>query len=74
MSPDYLCEEGSAHREDIEIPFRVVFLFSMILLFLYKIHFNAHFYFFGLINWILIQTYEFLSDIYHILLYWYFIL
>ena len=28
MSPDHLCEEGLAHREDIEIPFHVIFLFS----------------------------------------------
>ena len=48
MSPDHLCEEGLANREDIEIPFHVVFSFSTILIFLYGIHLNAHFYFFGL--------------------------
>ena len=25
MSPDHLCEEGPAHREEIEIPFHVTF-------------------------------------------------
>ena len=74
MSPDHLGEEGPAHRQDIKIPFHVVFLFSTILLFLYRIHFNAYFYFFGLIIWILSWTYKFLSDICSILLYWCFIL
>ena len=74
MSPDHPYEEGQAHREDIEIPFHVIFSFSTILLFLYGIHFNAHFYLFGLIIRILSWTYKFLSDIYCILLYWYFIL
>ena len=67
-------EEGLTHREDIEIPFHVTFLFSTILFFLYGVHLNAHFYFFGLIIRILSRTYIFLSDIYHILLYWYFTL
>ena len=74
MSPDHLCEEGLAQRENIKSPFHVIFLFSMILIFLYGIHLNAHFYFFGLIIRILSWTYKFLSDIYCILLYWYFIL
>ena len=74
MSPDHLCEEGPAHREDIKIPFHVIFSFSAILLFLYRIHLNAHFYFFGLIIRILSQTHKFLLDINRILLYWYFIL
>ena len=74
MSLDHPCEEGLAHREGIEIPFHVIFSFSMILLFLYGIHLNAHFYFFGFIIRILSWTYKFLLDIYCILLYWYFIL
>ena len=74
MSPDHLCKEGPAHSEDIKIPLHVIFSFSTILLFLYGIHLDAHFYFFGLIIRILSQTYKFLSDIYCILLYWYFIL
>ena len=74
MSLDHLCEEGLAHREDIEIPFHVIFLFSTILFFLYRIHLNAHFYFFGLIIRIFSRTYQFLSEIYRVLLYWYFIL
>ena len=70
----HLCEEGLTHREDIKIPFHVIFSFLTILLFLYRVHLNAHFYFFGFIIRILPWTYEFLSDIYCILLYWYFIL
>ena len=74
MSPDHICEEGLAHREDIEIPFHVIFSFSTILIFLYGIHLNAHFYFFGLISRIFSCAYQFLSEIYCVLLYWYFIL
>ena len=74
MSLNHLCEEGLAHREDIEIPFHIIFSFSTILIFLYGIHLNAHFYFFGLTTRIFLWTYNFLSRIYHVLFYWYFIL
>ena len=74
MSLDHLCEEGPAHREDIDITFHVIFLFSTILFFLYGIHLNAHFYLFGLIIRIFSHAYQFLSEIYRVLLYWYFIL
>ena len=74
MSPDHLCEEGLAHREDIEMPFHIIFSFSTILIFLYGIHLNAHFYFFGLTTRIFLWTYNFLSGIYRMLFYWYFIL
>ena len=74
MSRDHLCEEGPAHREDIEIPFHIIFSFSTILIFLYGIHLNTHFYFFGLIIRIFLWTYNFLSGIYCVLFYWYFIL
>ena len=74
MSPDHLCEEGPAQREDIEIPFHVIFSFSTILLFLYRIHLNAHFYFFGLVIRIFSHAYQFLLEIYCVLLNWYFIL
>ena len=74
MSPDHLCEEGLAHREDIQIPFHVIFSFSMILIFLYRIHLNAHFYFFGLVMRISSCAYQFLLEIYCVLLYWYFFL
>ena len=33
MSLDHLCEEGLAYREDIEIPFHIIFTFSIILIF-----------------------------------------
>ena len=74
MSLDHLCGGGLAHREDIKIPFYVIFSFSTILLFLYRIHLSEHFYFFGLVIRILSQTCKFLSEIYSVLLYWYFIL
>ena len=74
MSPDYLCEEGPTHRVDIEIPFHIIFSFSTILIFLYGIHLNAHFYFFRLTIRISLWTYNFLSGIYRMLFYWYFIL
>ena len=74
MSPDYLCEEGLAYREDIEIPFHIIFTFSPILIFLYGIHLNGHFYFFGLTTRIFLWTYNLLFRIYCVLFYWYFIL
>ena len=74
MSQDHLCEEGPAHREDIEIPFHIIFSFSTILIFLCGIHLNGHFYFFGLTTRIFLWTYNLLSRIYCILFYWYFIL
>ena len=74
MSPDHLCEEGLAHREDIEIPFHIIFSFSTILIFLYGIHLNTHFYFFGLTTRIFLWIYNFLSGIYHKLFYWHFII
>ena len=74
MSLDYLCEEGPAHREDIEIPFHIIFSSSTILIFLYGIHLNAHLYFFAVTTRIFLWTYNFLSGMYHVLFYWYFIL
>ena len=74
MSLDHLCEEGLANREDIEIPFHIIFSFSTILIFLYGIHLNRHFYFFRLTTRIFLWTYNFLSRIYRKLFYWYFIL
>ena len=74
MSLDHLCEEGQAHREDIEIPFHIIFSFSIILIFLYGIHLKAHYYFFGLTTRIFLWAHNFLSGIYHMLFYWYFIL
>ena len=74
MSLNHLCEEGPAYREDIEIPFHIIFSFSIILIFLYGIHLNGHFYFFGLTTRIFLWMYNLLSGIYHVLFYWYFIL
>ena len=74
MLSDHLCEEGLAYREDIEIPFNIIFSFSIILIFLYGIHLNGNFYFFGLTTRIFLWTYDLLSRIHHVLFYWYFIL
>ena len=74
MSPDHLCEEGPAYREEIEIPFNIILSFSIILILLYGIHLNGHFYLFGLITRIFLWIYHLLSRLHHTLFYWYFIL
>ena len=74
MSLDHLCEEGLAYREEIEIPFNIIFSFSIILIFLYGIQLNGHFYLFRLITRIFLWIYHLLSRLHHALLYWCFIL
>ena len=74
MSLDHLCEEGLAYREEIEIPFNIIFSFSIILILLFRIHLNGHFYLFGLITRIFLRIYNLLSRLHHVLFYWYFIL
>ena len=74
MSPDHLCEEGPAYKEEIEIPFNIILSFSIILILLYGIHLNRHFYLFGLITSIFLWIYHLLSRLHHVLFYWYFIL
>ena len=49
MSLDHLYEEGPAHSEDIEVPSQLIFSLLIILIFLYGIHLNTHFYLVGLI-------------------------
>ena len=63
-----------AYREEIEITFNIIFSSSIILIFLYGIHLNGHFYLFRLITRIFLWIYHLLSRLHHILLYWYFIL
>ena len=46
MSPDHLNEEGPAELEEIEIPFSIIFLLSILLTISYRIHVNRHFYVF----------------------------
>ena len=62
MSMDHLCEEGLAYREEIEIPFNIIFFFFTILILFYGIHLNGHFYFFGLITRSFFQIYDLLSS------------
>ena len=58
MSLDHLKEEGPAELEEIEIPFSIILLFSVLLTISYRIHFNEHFYIFGLLARILFHTYK----------------
>ena len=74
MSLDHLCEEGPAHREEIEIPFNVILFFSILLTISYGIHLNGHFYIFRFIARILFWIYESWSRLQHALFYWYFLL
>ena len=74
MSLDHLCEEGPAHREEIEIPFNVILFFSILLTILYGIHLNGHFYLFRWIARILFWIYHLWSRLHHMLFYWYFLL
>ena len=74
MSPDHLNEEGPAEFEEIEIPFSIIFLLSVLLTISYRIHFNRQFYIFGLLARILFQTYEIWTIIQDVLFYWYFLL
>ena len=46
MSLDHLNEEGLAELEEIEIPFSIILLFSVLLTISYGIHFDGHFYIF----------------------------
>ena len=59
---------------EIEIPFSIIFSFSIILIVLYGIHLNRHFYLFRLITRIFLWIYHLLSRLHYALLYWYFIL
>ena len=58
MSPDHLNEEGPTELEEIEICFSTIFLFSILLTTSYRIHYNRHFYIFGLLARILLWTHE----------------
>ena len=74
MLLDHLCEEGPAYTEEIETPFNIIFSFSIILILLYRIHLNGHFYLFKLITRIFLWIYNLLSSLHCVLFYWYFIL
>ena len=74
MSPDHLCEEGLAHQEEIQIPFNVIVFSATLLITLYGICFNAHFYFFRGIAKVLFWIYDLGSRSQHALFYWYFLL
>ena len=58
MSLDHLNEEGPAELKEIEIPFSIIILLTIFLTISSGIHFNGHFYIFGLLARILFRTYE----------------
>ena len=74
MSLYHLNEEGTAELQEIEIPFNIIFFFSILLTISFRIHFNGHFYIFGLLARILFWTYESWTLIQDALFYWYFLL
>ena len=74
MSLDHLNEEGKAELEEIQIPFSIILLFSILLTISYGTHFDGHFYIFGLLTRILFCTYEIWTIIQDTLFYWYFLL
>ena len=74
MSLDYLCEEDPAYREEIEIPFNIIFFFSIILIFFMGYTSTDILIFFGLTTMIFSWIYHLLSKLHFALLYWYFIL
>ena len=69
MSQDHLNEEGPEELEEIEIPFSIIFLLSVLLTISYRIHFSGHFYIFGLLARILFRTYEIWAKIQDALFY-----
>ena len=74
MSLDHLNEEGLAEFEEIKISFSIIFLLFILLTISYVIHFNGHFYIFGLLARIFLRTYGIWTVIQDVLFYWYFIL
>ena len=74
MSPDHLSEEGQAEFEEIEVPFSIIVLLSILLTISYMIHFNGHFYIFGLLARIFLRTYGIWTTVQDVIFYWYFIL
>ena len=74
MSPDHLNEESLAELKGIEIPFSILLLFSIFLTISYGIHFNGHFYIFGLLARTLFWIYEIWTIIQDALFDWYFLL
>ena len=74
MSPDHLNEEGLAEFEEIKIPFSIICLLFILLTISYVIHFNGHFYIFGLLARIFLRTYGIWTIFQDVLIYWYFIL
>ena len=70
MSPDHPNEEGLAELDEIGIPHSIILLLSILLTISYGIHFNGHFYIFGLLARILFWTHEFWTTIQDTLFYW----
>ena len=74
MSLDHLSEEGLAEFEEIEVPFSIIVFLCVLLTISYVIHFNEHFYIFGLLAMIFLRTYGIWTTVQDMIFYWYFIL
>ena len=74
MLLDHLSEEWLAELEEIEIPFSIILLVSILLSLSCGINFNRHFDIFGLLARILFWMYDFWTIIQDMLFYWYFLL
>ena len=66
MSPDHLCKEGLAEREDIEISSNNIAIFTITF---YGTHNNVHFYLFGFVTSIFYWIYQSGTDLYNTLLF-----
>ena len=74
MSPDHLCEEGPEEFEEIEVPFSIIFFLLVLLTTSCVIHFNRHFYIFGLLARIFLRIYGIWTRVQDAIFYCYFIL
>ena len=69
MSLDYLCEQGPAEFEEIEVPFSIIFFLFVLLTISYMIHFNEHFYIFGILARIFLRIYGIWTTVQDVIFY-----
>ena len=74
MLPDHHSEEGLAELQEIEVPFSIICSLLVILTISYFIHFNRHFYIFGLLTRVFLRVYHIWTTLQDVIFYWYFIL
>ena len=58
MALGHLSEEGLAELEEIEVPFSIIYSLFVTLIISYLIHFNRHFYIFGLLARLFLRMYD----------------